>query len=284
MFKESLMSLQNIYGFFLERFPDFTEGILPKPWGISLFLLLFLPFLPLWNNKILAKRCRVFSCYVMISIGLVFIGALFQKFPFGGTPRHTVSILPGILVAWVLIIYLVISEISSNKIIRVAVGVVICITLVPAYVKALALPNKSWQSYQEIHKSTGFDKYKTSPGSIVANWRGRSILSWWLLSDEIPRLAYDPNYQIQVHNYGRTRVVQQDGLHGIFKVTNQILEQERQCWIVLSFLGNADESNRICDSLKNAFQKDPHIHLDISQNTSFNNTILIKVNKNIEKD
>jgi hypothetical protein len=281
LFQGNLTNINEVFSFFIERFPNFSRSILPNPWGMSLFALLIFPFFPLWKKSMLVKWCRVFSSYAILSVILVFIGSLFKWFPFGGVFRHTVTILPGILLSWILIIYMIISDQLSNKKFTAFIVTVICVALIPAYLKALVLPLKSQQTYMEIFKSSGFGEYEKSSGSIVANWRGRSILSWWLLPDKNPRQIYDPQYNMTVFNYGGTRVIQffdPDDPDQILKTATLIAKQEGKCWIFLSFLQESNDFKSIHEYLKKSIQKNPNISLEINRYSKFNHTILIKIN------
>jgi hypothetical protein len=277
LFPGNPTTLHEVCSFFIERFPQFTRSILPNPWGMGLFAWLIFPFFPVWKNSTLAKQCRVFSFYAIISVSLVFICALLKWFPFGGVFRHTITMLPGILLAWVLIIYMIISDRLSNKKLSVSIVTILCIVLIPAYVKGLVLPLKSQVTYRELLKSSGFREYEKSSDSIIANWRGRSILSWWLLPNKRPRLIYDPQYKIPVFNYDGTRVIQLEDPDQILKIATVIAKQEGQCWIILSFLEESNEFKSIHEYLKKGVQNNPNISLEFSRETEFYHTILMKV-------
>src|SRR5262249_7551772 len=82
-----------VAGFFAAHMPTFFGGILPLPWGWLIPFLLLMGFHP---------RSRSLAAYAFIAIGFVFAAAVARIFPFGGIPRHTVVLVPGILMACVL--------------------------------------------------------------------------------------------------------------------------------------------------------------------------------------
>lgn len=283
LFYGSLKSTHEVFDFFIENFPNFAQTILPNPWGMTLLTLLIFPFIPIWKNTEHAKQCRILSSYGIISVVLLFISALLTWFPFGGLPRHTVAVLPGITLACVLIIYMLLTDRIINKKYLVSIVAIICILLTPSYKKAymnevLDLPLKQRKIHKELFERSGFSEYNKLSDIIIANWQGRSVLTWWLFPNEYPQLIYHPQNKIPIYHYGKTKVIEVDEPDSILKITEMVAKSEGQCWIFLSFPKNAEEFNRVYDHLIKYFENTSNISLSLKRKTDLE-TIFIKVEK-----
>jgi hypothetical protein len=93
----SMLDIPGVLGFLWRQLGFFQHAILPPPFGLAVLAALGLAFAPWLRNDPRAGACRSIAIYALLSLALLMVASLLGFFPFGGLPRHSAALLPGIL-------------------------------------------------------------------------------------------------------------------------------------------------------------------------------------------
>lgn len=277
----SLTDLGKIFVFFFHHFPEFMGDIIPNPWGICLIFLLIMAFIPnILNDHLLAYKGKAFACVGFLSISFIFIASLLKQFPFGGTSRHAVVVFPGILLACFIVIVAISRKFSSGKKAQFFFVTLTIVVFGLGLIKGLNYFKRDKRTLQDLKQMVHFEEYFQEPCSIVANWRGRSLLSWWYLSKRKPQMIDRGKNRTVFIDYEGIKVVQTKMPIDVLKRAIYCAQKEEQSWIFFSNF-SAKSVERYYHSLLEIIKKVPNISVSFHGMSDFIiPTTVIKIESN----
>jgi hypothetical protein len=281
MYQGSLTDFGAMVTFFVHRFPRLMGGILPNPWGLCLVLLLLLPLTPLLRNNSVAKASRSFAFYSLLCISFIFIASLFRFFPFGGATRHTVVIMPGIVLTCFFVVVGIIRKWTSKKNSKIIATCLILLIFLYGFIVGAgkSFIREKWirPTYKDLCNVASLSKYTNEPGPMVVNWRGRSLISWWFLPKKEPRLIKSWQNRSMVFDWEGTMLFDYEGIKVvqsnlptvILRTAISHAQQSGQCWILLTYPPASSEISNTYSFLYTELKKDPHVSIRICKKIEF---------------
>ena len=236
-----LFDLASLGAFLWRQLGFFQNAILPAPFGLGVLLALLLAFAPWLSDDPRARACRSVAVYALLSLGLTIAASLLGLFPFGGRPRHNAALVPGIVLAAYLSTALSVAAISRPGA-RRAVGGALLALVALALALGLRPGLQGREGFDRHSQRLGVARFRESPGSVVANWRGRIYASWWFLGDTTPR-RLGVESQEQSFRYGGVVVTESELPAQIIAVALREARRTGQAWVLLSHFRGEDSEH-----------------------------------------
>jgi len=247
MYGGSLLDLRAMLGFLTTRWLAFADSLLPSPWGVLLLVLLVAPWTGLLRDDPSRRLARRLSLGAALALGFSSVAALLGHLPLGGRPRHMIATVPLVLLADTFILAGLVGRLPRPAWRVAASAVVAGGFLIGSAVGLRAGANRS-SEYAELVHTAGLGDYSQRPAAIVADRRGRNLVSWWLLRGREPRLVSASVEGCLNFTYGDTRVAECDGDALVIRA-GELARAEGRAWIVMTDQTNA---MRLSDAMQRA--------------------------------
>jgi hypothetical protein len=206
-----------------------------------------------------------FALYSFIALALGVSTALAGMFPFGAAPRHTVVLLPGMLVACVFGAARLVALIGKTPRARALASALFVIALSPGFMIGLARLRQARANYDLALFGPIQAQQQQQPGPWVGNWRGRTLLSWWFLAGR-PSRRTDHHEQSQVFDYAGIKVVETAEPEAIAKTASSLVQQHGRCSILFAFFApdTASVTPRL-ERMVAGLRNDPSLVVEVVQ-------------------
>ena len=244
MYGGSLLDLRAMLGFLATRGLAFADSVLPSPAGVLLLVLLLAPWAGLLRGDPCQVLVRRLSLCAALAIGLSCVAALLGQLPLGGRPRHTVLIVPLVLLTDTFILAGLVGRLS-----RPAWRVTVSAIAVCGFLLASAAGLRAGGSggrYADLAAVAGLAEFSRRPAAIVADWRGRSLATWWLLRGREPRLVSESVEGCLNFDYQGTQVAE-CGDDEMATRARDLVRAEGRAWIVLT---DQSDPARLADAMR----------------------------------
>lgn len=255
-----LSNLKTMGSFLFAGGPRLFAGILPSPWSWAVPALV----LSAWNPAAPydpSSRCAAYSFLVLI---LVFAAALAGSYPFGGVPRHTAVLLPGVVMACVLGAARLVAALGKTPRSRAFFSTALGMLMLPGFVLGIQRLRRAEPVYDVAGWTNLRSAYEQNPGPWIANWRGRSLLSWWFLADRLPRLATERK-EYAIFDYSGIRVTQMEDAAGIVRQAKALVREHGRCWILVAYFRFDSGSAYSFKKMALALKQEPSISIALER-------------------
>ncbi|MFO0981277.1 MAG: hypothetical protein U1E76_05895 [Planctomycetota bacterium] len=258
----------------LQSIERFLAANVPAPFGWAAGAAVLLgACLPAGPN-LRARLARAIAIYGVLALLLSLLASLLGKFPLGGVPRHNLAIVPGLFLAALLQFAAWLERLPHARL-RLAAAALLVAAFAAALVTGLAPVLRDRENYDDPELRWCAAEYARAPGPIVANWRGRSVISWWLLRRFEPRLVAQAATGKQFQ-YDHVQVSEVLAREAVLATALAECQRSGTCWIALCDLpADLDELHRTRASLAAALAAEPGIDLAIDTIGKVRSSVLI---------
>jgi hypothetical protein len=279
MYAGHLLDPSGIAAYAAERFPAHMGGILPNPWGLALVAVLLLAFTPLLGRSGAAQTARALAAYSLLALALAFAASLLRLFPFGGTPRHGITIFPGILLAAFVTVAALVRGCFASARARALAGAVALAGAAPAFVLGLAALRSDAHSSERLREQIGVAEFAAAPGPVIANAEGRPLFSWWFQQGITPRRAFADITRFFVYDYDGIPVVRPGKPEEVLATALFYARTAGVSWIFLSYHPRDAESFEADHAfLERALAAQPDVRVPIARKVEWIlDTIVMKL-------
>ena len=188
MYAGSLLDVRAMLGFLVDRGLAFADTLIPSPGGILLLVLLPVPWAGLLRGDPGERLARRLSLGAVLALGFTAAGALLGHLPLGGRARHTIAIVPLVLLADTFILAGLVARLPRPAW-RVAASAVVAGGFLIGSAAGLRAGVNAGGGYAALASVGALGDYSQRPAAIIADQRGRRLASWWLLRGREPRLV-----------------------------------------------------------------------------------------------
>lgn len=252
-----------IGSFFARGFDSFLGGILPRPLGYGVFALLLVGvYRGLRSRGEDSAGLRTLAIASILGVGVLFVGSLVKKLPFGGFPRHSSPLLPLVFLGSYLTACRLLSGLSrtprrQGALAVSGVGLCLVVGVVLSVGEDRRIPTSP-------RLRAAIDEFRASPGPVISNWRGRSLASWWMLNDRRGPLT-DEDDDLYEFDYDGIPVVENrrgpDFVRESFLETaDRFLEEYGDCWAFYGFSSRKKRAHHL-EFLKSEIESHPRMGL-----------------------
>jgi hypothetical protein len=245
------------------RIPRFVDGLIPLPWGVGLLVLAWLPLTPVFRGHRHARFARVAALVSLLGVVMLLSLAAAGALPLGGMPRHSVSLLPGLLTAALISCAIALDSWTAPGALRATVALGLVALTLPGFVKGWGRLSPHRDSYYELLARARIPQYREAPAPIVTNNRGRSLLSWYFFPDRPPRNVLHVPF-LDHYDYDGIVVVETQSDRAMLENAIALAREHGEVWAVYSALelGSLKESYAY---LKLGIRDDPHVRMQYSE-------------------
>ena len=217
------------------RIPRFVDGLLPHPFGVVMLVLAWLPLTPVFRDHANAGLARAAALFSLLGVLMLVAVAAAGALPFGGMPRHSVSIVPGIVFAAIVSCSVALGRWTSPGALRALLAAALVALSLPGVYAGWGRLSPHRNSFYELTARARVPEYLERPAPIVCNNRGRSLLSWYFFPGTAPRRTSHVAF-VDRFDYGGIPVVQTPIDAIMLKSVIQLAQTHGEVWVLYSAL------------------------------------------------